>query len=106
MLVRGRHPIRALDDSRARLPVRLPRRPLAPVVVSRAPRKSGAKPKPEALTGAGGAPPLCAPGERLKGAVDVRSIVPTAPGAKPKPKAEEEALGPDFDDEGDVPPLL
>lgn len=82
-----------------------------PVVVSRAPqKKKPAEKAPAALAGPGGAPQLCAPGEQLKGAVDVRGIVAKAPeggAAKPGAKAKaEESLGPDFSDEEDLPPLL
>ena len=64
------------------------------------------KPKP-ALTGGQEHGLLPAPGENLKGAVDVRGIVPSAPTgqAAPPPQPEEVSLGPDFSDEEDVPPL-
>ena len=80
-----------------------------PVVVSKAPQKKRAEKPPEALAGPGGAPQLCAPGEQLKGAVDVRGIVAKAPeegAAKPSAKPADESLGPEFSDEEDVPPLL
>ena len=76
-----------------------------PVVVSRAPQKKKAEPKP-ALTGGQEHGLLPAPGENLKGAVDVRGIVPSAPTGQATPQPQPEvSLGPDFSDEEDVPPL-
>ena len=74
------------------------------------------KPPAKALPPARGPPaalldvpgPDAAPGGGLKGAVDIRSIVSsaTAGGGSGGGKPEEKPLGPDFDDEDDVPPLL
>ena len=86
-----------------------------PVVVSKAPRPR--KPPPKKLHGDDGrsaalldAPAADAPGANLKGAVDITSIVMSAVETKGrgagKAAAEAEKLGPDFDDEDDVPPLL
>ena len=51
-----------------------------------------------------------APGrERLKGAVDVAGIVKDNPNSKARGEAAEAikpTLGPDFDDEDEVPPLM
>ena len=77
-----------------------------PIVVSKAPRTKKAEPKP-ALIGGQEHGLLPTPSDNLKGAVDVRGIVLSAPTgqAKPKPHQEEISLGPDFSDEEDVPPL-
>jgi len=83
-----------------------------PVVVSKAPQPKRAQPK--ALGQSGGtagllpAPPA-APGSSLKGAVDIRSIVATpggGGGGGAPPEALKPVLGPDFDEEEEVPPLL
>ena len=75
-----------------------------PIVVSKAPRTKKAEPNPPGGQEHGLLP---APGDNLKGAVDVRGIVLSAPTgqAKPKPQQEEISLGPDFSDEEHVPPL-
>ena len=77
------------------------------MVVSKAPQKQKAAAPPPALGGPGStAPQLTAPGEQLKGAVDVRGIVAAnAAAAKPAPPKQEESLGSDFSDEEEVPPL-
>ena len=77
-----------------------------PIVVSKAPQTTKAEPKP-ALNGGQEHGLLPTPSDNLKGAVDVRGIVLSAPTgqAKPKPHQEEISLGPDFSDEEDVPPL-
>ena len=77
-----------------------------PIVVSRAPRTKRTDPKP-ALAGGREHELLSAPGDSLKGTVDVRGIVPSAPTGQTTPKAQQEevSLGPDFSDEEDVPPL-
>jgi len=85
---------------------------LCPVVVSKAPqdkKKMAAKKALEsAKTPMLQAPPSL-PGEGLKGAVDIRAIVPK-PGERPserqQPAEMTPVLGPDYDDEDDVPPLL
>lgn len=84
---------------------------LHPIVTSQAPRpkkkQTAALPQP-ASSGPSGllAQPPSAPGANLKGAVDVRSIVKTAgKTAEPAP-AIAPSLGPDFDDEDEVPPLM
>lgn len=85
---------------------------LCPVVVSKAPQEKKKKAQ-RALDGGLPTPllqpPPSAPGSELKGAVDIRSIVPQ-PGEK-QPKAGSApdmtpVLGPDYDDEDEVPPLL
>jgi len=84
---------------------------LHPVVTSKAPQPK--KPPPKAIA----APPTAAgllaapaePGSQLKGAVDIRGIVPTGPGRAASDEAAaalKPTLGPDFDDEDDVPPLM
>ena len=77
-----------------------------PIVVSKAPRTKKAEPKP-ALIGGQEHGLLSTPSDNLKGAVDIRGIVLSAPTGqtKPKPQQEEISLGPDFSDEEDVPPL-
>ena len=84
---------------------------LHPIEVSKAPQPK--KEKPKALTQPPSAsgllePPKEAPGASLKGSVDIRGIVPDGPN-----KADGEAaaamkptLGPDFDDEDEVPALM
>ena len=88
---------------------------LHPISTSKAPApkksaaKAGALPAPSQAGASGallGPPPPAAPGAALKGAVDVRSIVASSPNrAEPAP-AIVPTLGPDFDDEDEVPPLL
>ena len=52
-------------------------------------------------------PPPAAAGSNLKGAVDIHSIVPSGAGGGAAPEeALKPTLGPDFDDEDEVPPLL
>ena len=56
-------------------------------------------------------PPPAAPGAALKGAVDIRSIVAKPGEPQPKGAASSQpdmtpVLGPDYDDEEEVPPLL
>jgi hypothetical protein len=82
---------------------------LCPVVVSKAPQ-TRKKTSSNALKGVSATPmlqaPPVAPGSDLKGAVDIKSIVPHADTLKPAPAEMVQALGPDYDDEDDVPPLL
>ena len=84
---------------------------LCPVVVSKAPTEKKDKKRDALLTGALPTPLLQAPGSELTGSVDIRGIVPK-PGEPPKPGGRAAApdmtprLGPDYDDEDDVPPLL
>lgn len=91
---------------------------LHPVTTSKAPSKHSKKkdtpaalPQPTKASGGLLEPPK-PNGEGLKGAVDVKSIVKTSPNGnggtqtgEPQP-ALVPTLGPDFDDESEVPPLL
>ena len=84
---------------------------LHPVVTSKAPQPK--KPPPKAIaappTAAGLLAPPAEPGSQLKGSVDIRGIVPGGPGGAASGEAApaiKPALGPDFDDEDEVPPLM
>ena len=84
---------------------------LHPVVSSKAPQPK--KPPPKAIfapqTAAGLLAPPAEPGSQLKGSVNIRGIVPTGPGSAASAEAAEAikpTLGPDFDDEDEVPPLM
>ena len=88
---------------------------LHPITQSKAPSKKREPKKAIAAppTHAGMLEAPKEPGSNLKGAVDVSGIVPDGPGAKAKAQANSEAkeamkpvLGPDFDDEDDVPELM
>ena len=83
---------------------------LHPVVVSKAPqpkKQAKALAAPPATSGML-APPPATPGASLKGAVDVRSIVASSPARSSGEAAAalKPTLGPDFDDEDEVPPLM
>eukprot|EP00965_Chrysotila_dentata_P222646 6193091-Pleurochrysis_carterae.AAC.5 len=73
-----------------------------PLVTSRAPERR----KPERAMLKEPAAALSTPAERLKGTVDIRSIVPSGPAAQGAAAAQEPSLGAEWDDEDDVPPLL
>ena len=76
---------------------------LHPIVTSKAPQP--ARQKPQAITDARkelADARSAQKGAHLKGAVDVRSIIKKADAL---PEVEKVALGPDFDDEEEVPPL-
>ena len=76
---------------------------LHPIVTSKAPQP--ARQKPQAIADARkelADARSAQKGAHLKGAVDVRSIIKKADAL---PEVEKVALGPDFDDEEEVPPL-
>ena len=76
---------------------------LHPIVTSKAPQP--ARKKPQAISDARkelADARSAQKGAHLKGAVDVRSIIKKADAL---PEVEKVALGPDFDDEEEVPPL-
>ena len=73
---------------------------LHPIVTSKAPQP--ARQKPQAIADARTDARSAQKGAHLKGAVDVRSIIKKADAL---PEVEKVALGPDFDDEEEVPPL-
>ena len=83
-----------------------------PVVKSKAPAKKKDVQKLESKVATAGmltAPKELTAEERLKGAVDVAGIVKDNPNSKARGEAAEAikpTLGPDFDDEDEVPPLM
>lgn len=84
---------------------------LHPVVMSKAPTKKAppAKALEPPISAAGLLAPPTEPGSQLKGAVDIRGIVPTGPGGRAQAEAAaamKPTLGPDFDEEDEVPPLM
>ena len=85
---------------------------LHPVVTSKAPQKKKPVEKLAAPPTHGGlleAPKDLPAGSALKGSVDIASIIKDGPNAKAKldpNEALKPELGPDFDAEDDVPPLM